>query len=482
MINKQLLNPSSIVVVGGSDDIQKPGGKVLKNLIDGHFKGSLYVVNPKMDEVQGIKSYRDVKDLPEVDCAILAIAAKFCPSTVEMLAKQKNTRAFIILSAGFSEENAEGKALEKQIVETIDSVGGALIGPNCIGVLTTNYNGVFTTPIPKLDPKGVDFVSGSGATALFIMDAGMQKGVKFSSVFSVGNSAQLGVEEVLEYWDESFDPETSSRIKLMYVESIDKPEKLLKHASSLIRKGCRIAAIKSGGSAAGSRAASSHTGALASSDVAVEALFRKAGIVRCNGRDELATVAAIFNYPELKGKNMAIVTHAGGPAVMLTDALSDGGMEIPHLEGPKAEALLGQLFNGSSVGNPIDFLATGTAEQLGIILDACNRDFDNIDGIAVIFGSPGLFPVFDVYEVLREKIATSPKPIYPIFPSSMVVKEEIDEFVRKGGVYFPYEVNFGNALCKIYRTPAPQPAEPELPEVDRKRIRAVVDQAENGYL
>ena len=135
MINKQLLNPSSIVVVGGSDDIQKPGGKVLKNLIDGHFKGSLYVVNPKMDEVQGIKSYRDVKDLPEVDCAILAIAAKFCPSTVEMLAKQKNTRAFIILSAGFSEENAEGKALEKQIVETIDSVGGALIGPNCIGEL-----------------------------------------------------------------------------------------------------------------------------------------------------------------------------------------------------------------------------------------------------------------------------------------------------------------------------------------------------------
>ena len=341
---------------------------------------------------------------------------------------------------------------------------------------------MFTTPIPKLDPQGVDFVSGSGATALFIMDAGMQKGVKFNSVYSVGNSAQLGVEEILEYWDESFDPETSSRIKLMYVESIDKPDKLLKHASSLIRKGCRIAAIKSGGSAAGSRAASSHTGALASSDVAVEALFRKAGIVRCHGRDELATVAAIFTYPELKGKNIAIVTHAGGPAVMLTDALSNGGMEIPHLEGPKAEALLSQLFNGSSVGNPIDFLATGTAEQLGVILDACNRDFDNIDGIAVIFGSPGLFPVYDVYKVLGEKIATSKKPIYPIFPSSMVVKDEIDEFVRNGGVYFPYEVNFGNALCKVFKTPAPQPAQPELPEVDEARIRAVVDKAENGYL
>lgn len=482
MVNKQLLNPSSIVVVGGSDDIQKPGGKVLRNLLDGHFRGSLYVSNPKLDVVQGVKSFRDLKDLPQVDCAILAIAAKYCPAAVETLAKEKNTKAFIILSAGFSEENEEGKVLEKQIVKTIDEVGGALIGPNCIGVLTTHYNGVFTTPIPQLDPKGVDLISGSGATALFIMDAGMQKGVKFSSVFSVGNSAQMGVEEILEYLDESFDPEHSSRIKLLYVESINKPEKLLKHASSLIRKGCRIAAIKSGGSAAGSRAASSHTGALASSDVAVEALFRKAGIVRCHGRDELATVAAIFNYPELKGKNMAIVTHAGGPAVMLTDALSDGGMDVPHLEGAKAQALLEKLFNGSSVGNPIDFLATGTAEQLGEILDACNRDFDNIDGMAVIFGSPGLFPVFDVYNVLHEKIKTSAKPIYPIFPSSMVVKEEIDEFVKKGGVYFPFEVSFGKALCKVYQTPAPQPENAELPAVDEKRIRAVIDHAANGYL
>ena len=130
MINKQLLNPSSIVVVGGSDDIQKPGGKVLKNLLDGQFKGGLYVVNPKMDEVQGVKAYHDVKELPEVDCAIIAIAAKFCPATIEVLAKEKNTRAFIILSAGFSEENAEGKALEQQIVNTIDAVGGSLIGPN----------------------------------------------------------------------------------------------------------------------------------------------------------------------------------------------------------------------------------------------------------------------------------------------------------------------------------------------------------------
>ncbi|MFA8435772.1 MAG: acetate--CoA ligase family protein [Marinifilaceae bacterium] len=482
MINEQLLNPKSIVVVGGSDDIQKPGGKVLKNLIDGNFKGDLYVANPKMDEVQGIPSFKNPADLPQVDLAILAIAAKYCPATIEMLAKEKQTRAFIILSAGFSEENEEGAKLEQQIVDTVNSVGGALIGPNCVGVLNPNYNGVFTTPIPALDPKGCDFISGSGATAVFIMESGVPKGLSFSSVYSVGNSAQMGVEEILKYMDESFDPETSSKVKLLYVENIDKPEMLLKHASSLIRKGCKIAAIKSGGSEAGSRAASSHTGALASSDVAVDALFKKAGIVRCNGREELATVASIFMHPELQGKNIAIITHAGGPAVMLTDALSNNGLDVPHIEGPKADALLEKLFPGSSVANPIDFLATGTAEQLGHIIDACENDFDNIDAMAVIFGSPGLFEVYDVYDLLHEKMKTCKKPIYPILPSVINVKDEIEHFLAKGRINFPDEVVFGNALAKVHQTAKPQPEGIEMPDVNVAKIREIVDKAENGYL
>lgn len=482
MITQQLLNPRSIVVVGGSDDIQKPGGKVLKNLIDHKFGGNLYVVNPKLDEVQGIKSYRDVSELPQVDLAILAIAAKFCPQTVEILAKQKETRAFIILSAGFHEESEEGARLEEQIVKTINETGGCLIGPNCIGVMNLNYAGVFTTPIPKLNPRGVDFISGSGATAVFIMEASMPKGLEFASVYSVGNSAQLGVEDVLEYMDNSFDPATSSHVKLLYVESVNKPDKLLKHASSLISKGCKIAAIKSGGSEAGSRAASSHTGALASSDVAVDALFRKAGIVRCNGREELATVASIFMHPELNGNRIAIVTHAGGPAVMLTDALSNNKFEIPPIEGPNAKALLEKLFPGSSVANPIDFLATGTAEQLGHIIDACENDFENVDAMAVIFGSPGLFPVYDVYDLLDQKMKECKKPIYPILPSIINVKDEIEHFLAKGRVNFPDEVVFGNALAKVYHTPKPQPAELKLPEVDKTAIRNVIDGASNGYL
>lgn len=482
MINREIIDPESVVVVGGSDDVYKPGGAVLRNLLESPFRGPVYVVNPKTDNVQGAKTFRTVEELPRVECAVIAVAAKYCLATVETLAREKGTRAFVILSAGFGEESREGAEIERRIVEVIDSVGGSLIGPNCTGILTTHYNANFCSPVPTLDPKGVDLVSGSGATAIFIVDNGIRKGIKFNSVFSVGNSAQTGVEDVLQYLDESFDPEKSSRIKLLYVESVNDPQKFLKHASSLVRKGCRMAGIKSGSSDAGGRAASSHTGALASPDAAVDALFRKAGVVRCYGRDELMTVAGIFMYPEPAGKRMAIITHAGGPAVMLTDTLSEGGMEVPHLEGPKAAALLEKLFPGSSAANPIDFLATGTAEQLGQIIDAVNDDFGEIDGMAVIFGSPGLFHIFDVYELLAEKIRTSRKPIFPIFPSYGYVREEVEEFVRNGGTYFPDEVLFGRALGKVLAAPCPQPARTELPEVDVAEIRKVVDEAGNGYL
>ena len=482
MVTRELIDPKSIVVVGGSNDITKPGGKILKNLIDNNYAGKLYVSNRKETEVQGIKSYQMLNELPEVEMAILAIAAKYTLQTIEELAYVKNTKAFIIISAGFSEESEEGKILEQKIVEVVNSVKGSLIGPNCIGVLTPNHASVFTEPIPKLNPKGIDFISGSGATAVFIMESAVPKGLTFNSVFSVGNSAQMGVEEVLQYMDETYEPGTSSPVKLLYIETINKPQKLLTHASSLIRKGCRIAAIKAGSSAAGSRAASSHTGALASSDVAVDALFRKAGIVRCHGREELIAVASVFMHPPLKGKNIAIITHAGGPAVMLTDALSHGGLKVPHIGGKDADELLEQLFPGSSVANPIDFLATGTAEQLGTIIDYVDQKFDDIDGMVVIFGTPGLIKVFDAYDVLDEKMKTCKKPIFPVLPSILTAKEEVADFLSKGRVNFPDEAILGEALCRVFYTAPPAPANTKLPEVDKYRIRKIIDNNGNGYL
>ena len=474
MINQQLLNPESIVVIGGSNNVHKPGGSIVRNLISGGYSGTLRIVNPKEEEVQGIKAFHDVKDLPDTDLAILVVAAKFCPDYVEFMAKEKQTRAFIIISAGFGEETQAGAELEQRILDSCERYGAALIGPNCIGLLTRHHHSVFTLPIPNLNQQGVDFISGSGATAVFILESAVIKGLQFNSVWSIGNGKQIGIEDVLQYMDEHFNPETDSKVKLLYIENISNPDKLLFHASSLIRKGCRIAAIKAGSSESGSRAASSHTGAIASSDSAVEALFRKAGIVRCFSREELTTVGCIFTLPPLKGRNFAIVTHAGGPGVMLTDALSKGGLYVPHIEGPEADELKSKLFPGSSVANPIDFLATGTAEQLGIVIDYCEQKFDNIDAIAVIYGTPGLTQLYEAYDVLDQKIKDCKKPIFPVLPSLHTAGAEVEDFLKKGHVNFSDEVTLATALSQIMRTPEPAPPEVQLYGIDIPRLHKIL--------
>ena len=266
----------------------------------------------------------------------------------------------------------------------------------------------------------------------------------------------------------------------MNVENIQDPDKLLLHATSLIKKGCKIAAIKAGSSSAGSRAASSHTGALTSSDAAVEALFRKAGIVRCYGREELTTVANVFMCKELTGEKLAIITHAGGPGVMLTDALETGGLKIPEIEdSPAKMALLQELFPGSSAENPIDFLATGTAGQLGQIIDACENDFD-VDGMAVIFGSPGLFPIGDVYDILSEKMKVCKKPIYPILPSIINVQKDVAHFLSRGNVNFPDEVLLGRALTKVMNTPKASDNAIFTEGIEVAKIREIIEKTQNG--
>ncbi|MFY8021816.1 MAG: acetate--CoA ligase family protein [Bacteroidia bacterium] len=481
MMNQALLNPKSIVVIGASNDIGKPGGKVLKNLIDGKYRGDLLVVNPKERNVQGVKSYSICEDLPLIDLAFIAIASHQVEQVVQVLANEKACKAYIIFSSGFGEIGEEGKALERRIVDRIQKTGGTLIGPNCIGLITATYKGVFAGPIPHFNPLGCECVSASGATMVFILEQAIARGISFSNIFSVGNSSQIGIEEILEYWDETYQEGKSSPIKLLYMEEISNPEKFLKHARSLVLKGCRIAAIKAGSTDAGSRAVSSHTGSLAGSDMAVSALFRKAGIVRCYSRLELVYVAGIFMHKPLMGKNLAIITHAGGPGVMLTDILTKGGMKVPKLEGPKTGVLLSKLFHGSSVSNPIDFLATGTAEQLGIILDSIDQDFDEIDASIVVFGTTGMWNVNNVYEVLHHKMNTCKKPIFPILPSVIQAAEEVSHFQSQGRINFRDEVSFGYVLSRVYRTPKPAIIEDSI-TINKQKIRTIIEQESNGYI
>ena len=483
MINRQLLHPESIVVVGGSNNVHKPGGALVRNLISGGYRGTLRIVNPKEDEVQGVKVFHDASEIPPTDMAVLVIPAAACPDTVELLASQKGVKAFIIISAGFGEETKAGAELEQRILDTCEKYGAALIGPNCIGLMNSWHHSVFTKPIPTLHDKGVDFISGSGATAVFILESAVMKGLPFNSVWSVGNGKQIGIEDVLQYMDENFDPERDSHIKLLYIENISNPDRLLRHAGSLIRKGCRIAAIKAGSSESGSRAASSHTGAIASSDSAVEALFRKAGIVRCFSREELTTVGCIFTLPPLTGRNFAIVTHAGGPGVMLTDALSKGGLNVPKIEGPEADELKSKLFPGSSVSNPIDILATGTPEHLALAIDYCENKFQGIDAIFVIFGTPGLVQLYEAYDVLHKKILECKKPIFPILPCLNTAGPEVAEFLKKGHVNFSDEVTLATSLTQVMKTPKPAAAEIELEGVDVPRIREIISNIDtDGYI
>jgi len=482
VISKELISPQSIVVVGGSNNTVKPGGKIIKNILSRNFEGNLYAVNPNETEIQGIPAYNSVNEIPTTDLAILAIPAKMCLDAITVLIKEKATKAFIILSAGFGELNEEGKNIEDQIVALVNKYNATLIGPNCIGVLTSSYNGVFTSPLPTLSNKGCDFISSSGATAVFLMEAGMQVGLKFANVFSIGNGKQTSVEDVLEYMDETYHPEESSSIKLLYLENIENPQKFLKHTSSLINKGCKIAAIKSGATEAGSMAAASHTGAIASSDKLVRALFRKAGVVYCSSRNELITVASVFNYKQLKGKNIAIITHAGGSAVMLADTLSKGGLVVPKIEGEAADKLLSYLHTGSSVSNPIDFLATGTADQLGIIIDYCEHKFEEIDAMVVVFGSPGLFDVENVYKVLSAKLDVCKKPIYPVLPSVLNAQKEIQYFLSKGYQNFPDEVILGTALAEIYNTPLPINETVLTQKSSKTKSQEFIKDYEDGFL
>ncbi len=481
MINSQLISPNSIVVVGASNDMLKPGGSSLSNLLNGTFKGDLYVVNAKGGKIQGLDAYKSVDDIPQTDLAIISVPAKVSLEVIETLATKKGVKAFIVYSAGFSEESIEGTILEKKMVEIVNKAGATLIGPNCSGFFNMNHQSIFTRPVPPLDPQGIDMISSSGGTITFLIESAMRIGLRFRSVWSIGNTAQVGVEDVLEYLDENFDPKTSSRIKLLYMERIAEPDRFLRYSASLINKGCRIAAIKSGTSDSGSRAASSHTGAIASSDSAVEALLRKAGIIRCFSREELVNVGAVLSLKEIQGRNLGIISQAGGPAVILTDALSKGNLNVPEIDKDAAKELKDKLLPGAAVSNPIDIIGTGTGEHLITAIEFLEKQKE-IDAVAVIYGNPGVSNVQKAYEMLDQKIKTSKLPIYPILPSVIMAANEMENFVKQGHVNFSDEYALANALSKVVARTPPSVGKMEDLNINIPKIRSIIDVTKNGYI
>lgn len=477
-----LLSPRSIAVVGASEDVLKPGGKIVQNLLSKHFAGELYAVNPKSESVQGIRAFASVADVPGTpDLGIVAIPARFVARALADLG-EKGTRVVVVLSAGFGEVGPEGKDEEQKLVDIASRYGMLLFGPNCLGVMTGSYAGKFAGILPEMQDIGIDFISGSGATVDFLAEQGTRRGLPFGSFVTVGNSAQTGVEDVVALYDENFD-EKSSLIKMLYIESIQNPRKLLHHARNLSEKGCSLVGIKSGTTEAGNRAAASHTGAMASSDTAVQALFDKAGIIRTQSRVEMVDVAgAMVCAPNgLRGRRACIITDAGGPGVMLADELNRQGFSVPALKEETRKRLADVLPPGAGTGNPVDFLPSRTAEQTEKIFEILKSEKDNIDFVVFIVGDSGFRGNEEIYTALARAMDGFGLPVFPSLCSAVSSRAALKGLRDLGKFYFEDEVALGRALGKLVSCPRPTPAVTELAGYDKARLSEVLA-GEKGVL
>jgi acetyltransferase len=471
-----LFEPKTIVVVGASNDALKPGGRAMKNIIDHGYGGKLWAVNPKTPDILGHPTFTSIDDLPEApDLAIVAIPSKFAVATIEALAN-KGTGAAIVLTAGFGEKDDAGKKAEDAMLKIANAAQMTLVGPNCSGFLTKSYKGKFAGIIPTRPGGEVDIISGSGATVDYVMERGHNRGLSFGNVINLGNSIQVGVEDLVQLYDDNYGPD-SARILMLYMESIKKPAKLLRHAGSLVDKGCAIVGIKSGATAAGERAAASHTGAMATSDTAVGALFEKAGILRVDSRADMinaACVLAIAKGP-LRGKRVCVVTDAGGPGVMMSDELNRRGMELPLLK-TKTRDLLGEILPAeSSTANPIDALPSRTADQIKAITGVLgDQEYDTIDAIAILLGDSGMSDNTQIYQAISEAMDHCPIPVFPMFSSVFSSTAIIDEFVSHEKVFFPDEVPLAKALANVAHLRKPERALSVLDGYDKAAVGDVL--------
>jgi len=474
---KNLLEPKSIAVIGASEDVTKPGGRLTLNILTKGFAGNLYLVNPKGGMIQGVKAYTSIPELPEApELALIGVPAKFVRTALEELAA-KGSKIVVVLSAGFGELGPEGKAEEKALAEIATRHGVLLLGPNCSGVMTYAHASKFTGVALKLEKGGIDFISGSGATVDFLAEHAMRRGLKFNSFLTVGNSAQSGVPDVMEIYDADHGPD-SPKVMITYQESIVNPQKFLKAARSLNKKGVLLAGIKAGTTQAGSRAAASHTGAMATNDTAVQALFDKAGVIRVDSRLELVDVAAILTLVKGRadGKRVAIVTDAGGPGVMLSDELSRLGFEVPAFNERTRARLAEVLPAGAGVGNPVDTLPTSPAANLEKVLSILIEEVkDQVDYIVVMNGDAGMMDNWALYQVARKFMDISPIPIIPSYESVLSSEVPLKKFREIGGCYFEDEVYLARALARVVNRPRIYEPEKSAVGYDKKKIAGLLN-------
>jgi len=472
-----LLQPKSIAVIGASDDTSKPGGRILWNLLSKGYSGELLVMHPRNPVIQGVRAQPTIQDLPLTpDLAFIVVPSAQVRPSLEALAA-KGTKAVVVLSAGFGELGAEGKAEEQRLAAIATAHNMLLLGPNCLGVMSAIHAGKFAGILPDMMEGGIDFISGSGATVDYLAEQAVQRGLPFHSFLTVGNAAQTSVADLLALFDAQpgLDP---SPIKILYLETIPEPVALLRVARSLSSKGCILAGIKSGTTQAGSRAAASHTGAMTTPDTAVQALFDKAGIIRVQSRQELIDVASVLVSARghLDGRRVGILTDAGGPGVMLADELNRQGLDVPPLRARTQARLAEVLPAGAGLGNPIDCLPSRTGATIAKVFAILEEEeADSLDYLLFVMGDSGLADNGEIYQALLQAMDSSSIPILPSLCTAISSRAALDRFKGAGKCYFQDEVDMGRALGRVVHRPRLSEPVGELPGYDRARIASVLE-------
>ncbi len=435
-----LLKPRSIAVVGASNVESKWGFKVLHNILGNSYKGSVYPVNPGDAEVQGLKSYASVRDIPgAIDLAVIIVPAPAVPGVIDDCGAKK-VKAVVVITAGFSEVGPEGADLERQLKEKVASYGMRMLGPNTMGFVNRSI-GLNASIVPRMPPKGeISFISQSGALGLAIADWALGSRMGMNCIVSTGNKADISEADLLEYFNHDSDTWTI----VMYIEGLKDGRRFME-AADKVRK--PMLAVKAGVSEAGARAAASHTGSLAGSDALYSAAFRQCGVTRVEGVEEMFDAAmALATQPKALGNRVAILSNGGGMAIMASDACERRGMTVPPLNKYTKAGIARLLPAFASVKNPVDTVAKS---DYNIYYEAMKAliDDEEIDCVMVLYAHGGMTdamePARAVIDVVKEKF---PKPVVAVWMGGEDIADVARAFRKNRVPFYPVPERAAEAL------------------------------------
>jgi len=476
---RPFFEPTSVAVIGASRRRGSIGGELFRNVLEADFDGAAYPVNRGGEPVAGVRGYGSISEIPDpIELAVICVPGpRVLEAAEEALAKGVN--ALCVISSGFAEIGAEGRKRQEQLLALVRAHGARLLGPNCLGIASTKpkLNATFA---PRALPAGrIGFSSQSGALGLALLEQSSAR-LGFSAFVSIGNKADVSSNDLLEWWED--DPETD--VVLLYLESFGNPRKFARLSRRIARRK-PILALKAGATAAGARAASSHTAALAGSEAAVDALFHQAGVLRARTLEELVDVAGLLSSQPLpRGRRVGVLTNAGGLGILCADACEGAGLELPELADETRAALAEVLPGDGSVANPIDMLGSATGPTYEQAIPPLLAD-PRLDALIVLFVPPVVAGAPEVAAAIRRAVE-SMHTDKPVLAAVMSAEGTPLELLESGVASFAYPESAARALgLAAYRAEwlrRPAGSVPELGGIDREAAGSVVEAAGEGWL